>query len=107
MEMPAFTKRWAELNLNDDDLFELQVAIMARPRGHPIIRGTDGLRKIRFSPSRLAKGKSGGFRVCYAYFPEVGIVFLFTAYPKSVKADLTAEDRKQIRQLIQRIKKEL
>ena len=75
IESSVFTKRWAELGLDDeDDLTALQLFIMLHPTGYPIIRATGGLRKLRFSRPQSGSGKSGGLRVCYVYFGEYHIV---------------------------------
>ena len=49
--------------MNDDDLQELESEILKDPSIPPMIRGTGGLRKIRFAGHRTAGGKSGGIRV--------------------------------------------
>jgi hypothetical protein len=102
VEMEGFSADWKELRLDDDDLFILQVAIMANPKGAPVVQGTGGLRKLRFSPPRWPKGKSGGVRVCYVYFEEYKIVLLVIAYAKGTKDDLSARERKAIKHLIER-----
>jgi hypothetical protein len=41
-----------------------------------------------------SQGKSGGARVIYGDFPRHGITYLFAIYPKNVKEEITAEERK-------------
>jgi hypothetical protein len=74
---------------------------MTNPKGHPVVKGTGGLRKIRFSPTGTPHGKSGSHRACYVYYEEFGIVLLVTAYPKNRKDDLSAADRNTIRRMIE------
>src|SRR5271163_2449997 len=75
IELPMFTKRWSDLELDDDeDLSALQLFIMANPKAGKPIRGTDGIRKLRFAPQRWQSGKSGAARVLYVYFEELGLV---------------------------------
>jgi hypothetical protein len=103
VESTVFTKRWEELGLDDEeDLTALQLLIMSHPTGYPVVPGTGGLRKLRFSPPEARFGKSGGFRVCYVYFEEFGIVFLVYVYTKHEKDDLNAGERNAIRGYIHR-----
>jgi hypothetical protein len=75
----AFDRTWEKLGYNDDDLAGLQTAISKNPQSHPVIRGTNGVRKTRFALE--GAGKSGGARIIYGDFSEHGIVYLFAAYP--------------------------
>ncbi len=106
VEMKGFTDDWEDLGLNDeDDLWAIQVLIMCHPKGSPVIRGTGGLRKIRFAPERWNIGKRGAARVCYVYFPEHWTVLLVAVYGKDEKIDLTAEEKKNIKAYIKRAEK--
>ncbi len=71
------------------------------PAGAPVMAGTGGLRKIRFAAKGSGGGKSGGVRVCYAYFPRYGLVYLCAVYPKSGKANLSAAEKAAYRQIIE------
>lgn len=104
IELRGFSDDWKRLGLDDDDLLGLQVAIMAGPRQPPVVAGTDGLRKIRFAPRRWKTGKSGAVRVGYVYFEEFGIVLLVVAYAKNEQDDLSASEKRAIRDLIRRQK---
>lgn len=97
----AFERAWKQCGLTDDNLFDLQRRILASPNGAPVIPGTGGLRKLRFSPAGAPRGKSGSHRVCYVYFEEFGVVLLVTAYSKNKKDDLSAASRKVIRKMIE------
>jgi hypothetical protein len=92
----AFDRRWRMLGLDDDDLRALEVAIQSDPDGPPLVRGTGGLRKIRFAPPGSGRGKSGSFRVGYAHFPDPGIVLLLQAWSKNEKADLSQAERRAV-----------
>ena len=91
----VFDKLWVSLGCTDWDLSALQKAICDAPQSPPVIRGTGGVRKIRFALE--GKGKSGGARVLYGDFPEHGIVYLFAVYPKSQKEDITAEEKRLLK----------
>lgn len=107
IELKPFTRDWEGLKLTVEDLFVLQAAICAGPKVNPVIRGTGGLRKMRFAPHHWKTGKSGALRVCYAYFELYSIVLLVNVYPKSMKDDLSAEERKAIRKLLEHIEDSL
>lgn len=59
------------------------VEIMAGPKGHPVVKGTRGLRKMRYSPVSWSKGKSCALRVCYVYFERFKTIALAIAYGKN------------------------
>jgi hypothetical protein len=97
----VFERTWKQCGLTDDDLFELQLSIMARPKASPVIEGTGGLRKVRFSPTGTPRGKSGSYRACYVYFEEFGIVLLVTAYSKNKRDNLSIASRNVMRKMIE------
>ena len=104
VELRNFTSKWrGRLELDDGDLLELQLAIMLAPKGSPVVAGTGGLRKLRFSPSRWQRGKRGALRVGYVYFEDLKIVLLGLVYPKNEQDDLTTSEREEIRKLLAEI----
>jgi hypothetical protein len=108
IETSEFTAAWEKLGLNDeDDLLALQLCIMAGPKRAPVIRGTGGLRKLRFAPADWGTGTRGAARICYVYFEEYGIVLLVLAYAKNEKDDLSESERSAIKQYIYKAKREL
>jgi hypothetical protein len=97
IELDEFQQDWEQLGLNvENDLWELQNEIMRDPDAAPLIQGTGGLRKLRFSPSRWRVGKSGAIRVCYVYFQPHWTVLLVMAYGKNRKDNLTAAEKRDI-----------
>ena len=52
------------------------------------------------------RGKSGGGRVVYLDVFEKEKLYLLFAYPKSVQDDLTQEQKKMIKAIVDAIKKE-
>jgi hypothetical protein len=93
--------------LDEDDLRALEILIMVSPGRHPVIPETHGLRKLRFTKSDSARGKSGGCRVYYVYLPDYGIVLLLGIIDKKVQSDLTKADRNALGQVIADIKRKL
>jgi hypothetical protein len=107
VRFPAFTRDWERLGLTDRDLRALEVEILKGPDRPPVIRGTGGLRKVRYVEPGAGRGKSGAFRVCYAVFPEFGTVALAVVFGKSEKDNLTATDRKAVAEVLRAYRAEL
>ena len=63
IQTDEFVKNWKRLGLNDDDMRRLELEILKNPQAGNVIKGTGGLRKLRFAFDD--KGKSGSVRICY------------------------------------------
>ena len=98
----VFDKTWTAAGCNDDDLIELQRTICENPKGPPVIRGTGGVQKIRVALE--GRGKRGGARVLFVDFESKGVVGLLYAYPKSEKTDISNEERKTLKMMVEHIK---
>ena len=108
IELPVFTKRWAALGLNDDeDLSALQLVIIAGPKIAKPIKGTRGIRKLRFAPKRWKSGKSGAARVLYVYFEEYGLVVLCVVYGKNEVATISDAVKRYLNKLVREMEDEL
>lgn len=104
VEEPGFEDDWKSLGLNvADDLTALQLMIMTNPKGSPVVKGTGGLRKMRFAPDRWNVGKSGAARVCYAYFERNWTVLLLMAHEKGAKENLTDTERAAVKHYIHKV----
>ena len=103
VELDEFRDDWKRLGLDDDDLWTLQMLIMCDPKGPPVIRGTGGLRKVRFAPEGWGTGKRSAARVCYVYFADHWTVLLVAAYGKTEKDDLTNAEKAGIRTYIRQV----
>jgi len=90
------------VGLSDDDLSKLQNTLMTNPGMGDIIQGVGGARKMRFALSDT--GKSGGIRVIYIDLENKQQMYLLLCYPKSKQDDLTIEQKKQVRVLIEALK---
>lgn len=100
IEASWFEKDWKSLGLDVEwDLWCLQTEIMFDPKAAPVIQGTNGLRKMRFSPPSWNVGKSGALRICYVYYEDYGNVLLTVVYPKGVKDSLSDKEKKAFNQL--------
>ncbi len=71
------------------------------PEKGDIIPGTGGLRKLRWAFG--GKGKRGGSRVIYYYHQPEYTVLLLIAYAKNQKQDLSAKEKKLLRELVEEI----
>lgn len=78
--------------------------IAAAPQSGDVIKGLEGIRKIRFGLRN--KGKSGGGRTIYLLMVSDDVVVLLTAYAKNEKPDLTSADRKAILAVLKELKKD-
>lgn len=100
VELPAFTRYRADY-LGDEGFRGLQEVMMQNPKAGDVIKGTGGLRKLRYSDPRRGKGKRGGLRVIY-YWWDGGLQFwLFTLYDKNEMADLSPDEKKALKGILQ------
>ena len=102
IEVPIFTKRWAEIGLSDDDLLHLQIALLKDPESGPVMEGTGGIRKVRFPLEH--RGKSHSVRVCYVDFAEFEITYLITAFTKNEQENLTDAEKNVLRKLVKALR---
>jgi hypothetical protein len=102
--LDEFQDDWSTLYPHDEDernLWALENAIMSDPEGPPVMSGTGGLRKLRFGSTNDGVGKSGGCRVCYAYFPDHKLVLMVMAFAKNRQTNLTAKEKEGIREYLE------
>ncbi len=97
-ETSFFTHQITEL-LADDELNALQWALMGEPEKGDLIRGSGGLRKLRWAGS--GRGKRGGLRVIYYWHVPGSIILLLLAYPKNEQDSLTASQLKFLKSIIE------
>jgi hypothetical protein len=77
--------------------------LIQNPESGRVIPGTGGLRKLRFAPPSWHTGKRGAARVIYAYIVSGKAVYLFTLYGKNEQADLTPDEKKVFRAVLERL----
>lgn len=97
IETSLFTKIVARY-LSDDELAELQRYLSDNPDAGNVIRGSGGVRKLRWAPQ--GQGKRGGIRVIYYLKLADENIWLLTLYAKSVKETIPAHVIKQIKAAI-------
>jgi len=103
IESGEFTA-WVKSYLTDDDLAAMQRELLAEPEIGDVIPGCGGLRKLRVADPKRGKGKRGGARVVYLHIAGADQIYLITVYGKDQKDDLSADDKKLYRQLVQMLK---
>lgn len=96
VETPIFTKRVLQA-LNEDEYRALQAALVASPGAGPVIPGGGGLRKLRWVGR--GRGKRGGTRVIYRWFPEREQILMLFMFLKQERDNLSALQLKQLRQV--------
>lgn len=99
LELPPFERHRASY-LSDEEYRKLQNDLMRHPTAGDVIKGTGGLRKIRYGDPRRGQGKRGGLRVIYYWQVAESQFWLFTVYDKDEMDDLTPEQRKALAQLL-------
>ena len=99
IETGIFTRRIKEL-MSDDEYRALQESLVNRPSLGNIVQGTGGLRKVRWTQG--GKGKKGGVRVIYYWMKEEEHLYMLYVYPKSKQDDLTAEQKKDLKSIVDR-----
>ena len=88
--------------LSEEARKEMETSVAAAPDAAPVIRGTGGLRKLRWTGS--GRGKRGGIRVIYFWHCDPETIYMLTAYAKGKQDDITAMDKKTFSRLISTIK---
>ena len=101
VETPTFTRLVLGL-MEDEDYARIQVALARRPDLGRLIPGGGGLRKLRWSGS--GRGKRGGLRVIYYWQTCKEQIWMLLAYPKNEQDDLTPDQTKQLKRLVQELK---
>ena len=104
-EAPHFTRRWRSPKLDDDDLSELHQLLMRHPKGGETVKGTGGLRKMRFSPTSWNRGKRAAAVVCYTYFESHSVIYLLDIHGTAEQEHLSPTQAKDIKAFISRQKK--
>ena len=96
VEASVFTKR--VVRIADDDTYRrFQAELATNPGKGQVIQGAGGLRKARMAAR--GKGKRGGARIVYVYVVVAECVYLLRCYAKNVKTDLTAAEKRELRQI--------
>lgn len=98
VESPIFQKLWPRY-WDEDERAEFASFIAQNPEVGAVIRGSGGVRKVRWA--REGAGKSGGVRIIYLARNEAGEVYLLTLYAKSESEKISLITLKEIRRALE------
>lgn len=100
IEAIAFTKYVYDY-LTEDEYLGLQGFLLQNPEAGKIVRGSGGVRKVRWAIT--GKGKSGGVRVIYYFKKQDNEIWLLTIYSKSEVESIPAHVLRQIAKEIENV----
>jgi hypothetical protein len=101
LQLPKFKAEATEL-IGADGIDAVAVFLAAHPNTGDVIPGAGGMRKLRWAAK--GKGKRGGARIIYLYVVIAARIYLVRCYAKNAKTDLTADEKKQLRQVAAHLK---
>ena len=93
------TKLFTELvtdYFTDEEHAALQHAIVVNPEAGDVIRGSGGVRKLRWGVA--GRGKRGGVRIIYYLRRRQGLVWMLTLYAKNEADSISGPVLKKIRE---------
>ncbi len=93
--------RCAAALFTDDEIAELQLALIKSPSAGDLIPRGRGLRKLRVPLT--GRGKRGGARVIYYYWMSKQQCYLVYAYAKNAAADLSQEQLQRMATLMEEV----
>lgn len=99
IETSVFSRLIQEL-MSDDEYRSLQEALITRPESGDLIKGSSGLRKIRWKLE--GQGKHGGTRVIYYWVTADDQILMLYVYRKSKQADLTQEQIAMLKSIVEK-----
>ncbi len=99
IETPVYSRK-AEALLSDSEREDFAVFISRNPTAGSVVRGSGGVRKVRWT--RSGSGKSGGVRVIYYNMLEDEEVWLLTLYAKNERSTIPGHELKLIKEAIER-----
>jgi hypothetical protein len=95
IESSAF-ERVRAYYLDDNEYAELQQFLMQNPEAGAIVRGSGGVRKLRWR--RAGAGKRGGLRVIYFVRYEPNEFWMLTLYAKAKQENAPAHILKRLKE---------
>ncbi|WP_330926042.1 transcriptional regulator [Candidatus Sororendozoicomonas aggregata] len=98
IETSKFTKLLSGY-LSDDEYRMLQWHLQEKPDSGDIVRGSGGVRKVRWAPE--GKGKSGGVRIIYYWKKSDYEIWMLTIYSKSEQTTIPGHILKKIAEAIE------
>lgn len=97
IETRVFTRQITALT-SDDEYRPLQESLLRRPAHGAVIKGTGGIRKLRWGDQ--SRGKRGGLRIIYYWHVQRELFLMLYAYSKNEQKDLTADQKAILAQAV-------
>jgi hypothetical protein len=101
LQLPKFKAEATEV-VGSDGIKAVAVYLIDHPDAGDVIPGAGGARKLRWAAK--GKGKRGGARIIHLYVMIAGRIYLLRCYAKNVRTDLSADERKELRQIAAHLK---
>lgn len=98
IETPIFSED-IDRELSLEEYRGLQLSLLLRPKQGDFIRGSGGLRKLRWR--RRGMGKRGGLRVVYFWEAKSETFYMLMVYRKNDREDLTPRQTATLRKLVE------
>lgn len=96
--LKVFEKKSSKL-MTKRALEDLYGHLYLNPDSGVVIKGTGGVRKLRWQTGKSNKGKSGGVRIIY-YYEDEALIIMLSLYSKSEKENLTQAERNTLKKLL-------
>ena len=98
IETKLFSKKLSTL-LADEEYRELQAFMLEKPESGDIIKGSGGVRKLRWKGE--GRGKRGGLRIIYYLEVPKSCFLMLTMYAKNDLEDLTQNEIKLLKKIVE------
>lgn len=99
IETTIFTRR-IKSALSEEDYRELQNYLVKNPSIGKLIKGTGGLRKLRWGGS--GRGKRGGSRIIYYWQKDNEIILMLFIFQKNESDSLSDNQLKSLSTIVER-----
>jgi hypothetical protein len=96
IETPSFLREAKKL-LDEEEQEALVNYLSSNPNAGVLIKGTGGIRKIRWMGENT--GKSGAFRVIYFFYSMEIPLFILNIFSKNEKGNINQAERNELKQL--------
>lgn len=98
VETVLFTRKLSSY-LSDDEYHEFQNYLQQQPDAGDIIKGSGGVRKVRWKAQ--GKGKCGGVRIIYYLACAEARFLMLTLYAKNELEDLTQAEIRLLKKIVE------
>ncbi len=94
-------QRQASTVFSAEEVKDLITHLAYNPTASSVIRGTGGVRKLRWAAG--GRGKRGGAQVIYFYHNDTLPLFLFSTFARAAKSDLSPAQSNQLKGIVSEI----